>query len=387
MQLIPVTNKVRAREFLTMPLKIYEDDPNYIRPLDKDILAVFDPKKNKAFRNGDVTRWLLYNDAEEPIGRIAAFVQKKYRNMGDEQKTGGIGFFECIHNQDAADMLFDVAKNWLMQQGMEAMDGPINFGERDRWWGLVVQGFQPPIYLMNYNPPYYQELFENYGFKKFYDQMCFAMPITTALDERFKEKSKIYEALPDYEAKHIRKNEIKKFARDFCIVYNKAWAGHQGNKEMSVAVAEKMFGSMKPIIDERIVWFVYYKNEPIAFWINLPELNEIFKDFNGKFGLWQKIQFLFRKRFGSLEKITGIVFGVAPEFQGKGIDYFMIMQGAKTIQHKLRYEQYEMQWQGDFNPRIVNISKHLGAQLSRRLTTFRYLFDRTKEFKRHPILK
>ena len=55
---------------------------------------------------------------------------------------------------------------------MEAMDGPINFGERDRWWGLVTEGFKPPIYLMNYNPPYYQSLFENYGFKNFYNQVC-----------------------------------------------------------------------------------------------------------------------------------------------------------------------------------------------------------------------
>lgn len=387
MQLIPVTHKKLAQKFLTMPLEIYANDPSYIRPLDKDINAVFDPGKNKAFRNGDVMRWVLYDESEVPIGRIAAFVQKKYRNMGDEQKTGGIGFFECINDQNAADMLFDVAKSWLMQQGMEAMDGPINFGERDRWWGLVVEGFLPPIYLMNYNPSYYQELFENYGFGKFYDQLCFAMPITTALDERVYNQSKKYEAMPDYEAKHLRKSEIKKFARDFCTVYNKAWAGHGGNKEMSAAVAEKMFASMKPVIDERIVWFVYFKGAPIAFWINLPELNEIFKDFNGKFGLWQKIQFLLRKRFGSLKKMTGIVFGVAPEFQGTGIDYFMIMQGAKVIQHELGYEQYEMQWQGDFNPRIINISKNLGAENSRTLTTYRYLFDRTKEFKRHPILK
>ncbi|MEO5501703.1 MAG: hypothetical protein ABIR31_09700, partial [Ginsengibacter sp.] len=155
MQLVPITDRFLEKSFLEVPLFIYKDDPNYIRPLDKDINDVFNPKKNKAFRFGECTRWLLRDENKDRfIGRVAAFVNNKYKNKGDTQKTGGIGFFECINNQEAADMLFDVAKAWLMQRGMEAMDGPINFGERDRWWGLVVEGFKPPIYLMNYNPPY-----------------------------------------------------------------------------------------------------------------------------------------------------------------------------------------------------------------------------------------
>ncbi|MEO6820541.1 MAG: hypothetical protein ABI266_07775, partial [Ginsengibacter sp.] len=168
MQLISVSGKKLDKEFLEVPLLIYKNDPNYIRPLDHDILEVFDEKVNKTFRFGEVMRWILKDDNDNAIGRIAAFVNKKYRNKGDEQKTGGVGFFECVNDQVAADMLFDVAKDWLMKHGMEAMDGPINFGERDRWWGLVVKGFKPPIYLMNYNPPYYQKLFENYGFKNFF---------------------------------------------------------------------------------------------------------------------------------------------------------------------------------------------------------------------------
>ncbi len=118
MQLIPVSDKLLAKEFLQVPLSIYKNDPNFIRPLDKDINDVFDPKKNKAFRFGEVSRWLLKDNDGNLIGRIAAFVNKKYRNKGDTQKTGGIGFFECINNQEAADMLFDVAKSWLIQRGL-----------------------------------------------------------------------------------------------------------------------------------------------------------------------------------------------------------------------------------------------------------------------------
>src|ERR1035438_4441635 len=194
MQLLTVSDSQAAKDFLAVPLTLYKDDPNFIRPINKDVNDVFDPEKNKAFRFGECTRWLLKDDQDNLIGRIAAFVSKKYKNKGDEQPTGCIGFFECINNQQAADMLFDVAKSWLMQRGMEAMDGPVNFGERDRWWGLVVEGFKPPIYLMNYNPPYYVELFENYGFKNFYNQICWHIFVQTRLNDKFYELDEKYAA-------------------------------------------------------------------------------------------------------------------------------------------------------------------------------------------------
>src|SRR6476661_9048703 len=165
MQLIEVTSAALEKEFLKTNVVINQNNLAYIRPLDKDIRDVFDPKKNKSFRFGKAIRWVLKNEQDELIGRIAACINKKYKNKGDDVTVGGIGFFDCINDQNAADMLFDVAKHWLLQQGVEAMDGPINFGERDRWWGLVVEGFQEPLYCMNFNRPYYQGLFETYGFK------------------------------------------------------------------------------------------------------------------------------------------------------------------------------------------------------------------------------
>src|SRR3981081_167478 len=133
MQIFPVSDKKAAKEFIQVNVLINRENPNYIRPLDKDIHEVFDEKKNKAFRQGEIIRWILKDDEDNLIGRIAAFTNKKYKNKGDDVAVGGIGFFECINDQDAADMLFDVARHWLLQKGMEAMDGPINFGERDRW--------------------------------------------------------------------------------------------------------------------------------------------------------------------------------------------------------------------------------------------------------------
>lgn len=388
MQLFPVNDVATAKQFLQVAVTLYKNDPNWIRPLDKDIEEVFDAKKNKAFRFGEVERWILKDNDDKLIGRIAAFINKKYKNKGDDVAVGGIGFFDCINNQEAADLLLDNARHWLIKKGMEAMDGPINFGERDRWWGMVTEGFTEPLYCMNYNAPYYKNLFENYGFKPFFHQVCFGLHPKAPLTAKMFERHAKYEANPDFTSKHINKNDLEKFAGDFANIYNKAWAGHGGLKQMAKEQVVLLFNKMKPVMDERIIWFAYYKDEPIAMFVNLPDLNQWFKYLDGKFGLIQKLKFLWLKQWRPNKKFSGIVFGVVPEWQGKGIDAFIVVESAKLIQTSaVSYTEYEMQWIGDFNPKMINIAESLGETFrSRNLTTYRYLFDRTKEFKRHPML-
>lgn len=365
-----------------------EPFPNWIRPLDKDVLGVFDPKQNKHLKPGTAKRWVLSDDQGNLIGRIAAFVNPKYKNKGDDVKVGAIGFFDCVDDQNAANLLFDTAKKWLEEKGMQAMDGPINYGDRDKWWGLLVEGFEPPIYNMNYNPPYYQHLFEHYGFEVFYNQICWSMEVaqTNQLSSKFYDAHKKFEGNPDFKVAHLKKNQLQKFAEDLATVYNKAWAKHEGNKEITTTHALKLLKSMMPVLDEKLIWFVYHKDEPVVMWINLPDINQIIKHLNGKLDWWGKLKFLFWKTFGKNESFVGLVFGVVPEFQGSGLDYYMIVEAEKEIKATRSYKKLELYWQGDFNPKMLNISKNLGAKPFRKMITYRYLFDREKEFVRHPIL-
>ncbi len=383
--MLEVDTPEKVNRFLELPLSIYKDDPEWIRPLNKDIEQVFDIKSNKTFRHGEAIRWILVDDKDRTIGRIAAFVNKKTSDKND-QPTGGIGFFECIDDQHTANFMFDWCKDWLKEKGMQAMDGPINFGERDRWWGLLVEGFYEPVYCMNYNPPYYKRLFEGYGFQTYYEQYCFSLNPNDELDPKFKEAYDRLLSEGDYIADHIRKNNLAKYAADFTTIYNKAWAKHGGGKTLGVEQTLAMFKKMKPVLEEELVWFVYHKGEPIAAWLNLPELNQFFKYMHGRFGLWQKFKFLWLKNTGACRKFYGIVFGVVPEFQGKGVDGFMIWAGAQKIISLKKYEFMELQWIGDFNPKMIAIAKSLGSKKCRTLITYRRLFDSTLEFKRHPIL-
>lgn len=387
MQIVEVKDRKGQRDFLRVNVELFKAEPNYIRPLDKDIEEVFDPKKNKAFRFGEAIRWVLKDNQGLLIGRIAAFVNKKYRTKGDRFPVGGIGFFDCIDDQKAADLLFDTAKEWLSQKGMGAMDGPINFGERDRWWGLIVEGFQPPLYCMSYSKPYYRTLFEKYGFENFFNQVCYGLDPTREISAKLLARHAELKKDPHFKAMHATKKDLDKFAVDFSIVYNKAWAGHGGLKEISKDLAISMFRKMKPVMDERVVWFTYYKEDPIAIFLNIPDLNQWFKYLNGKFDLLHKLKFLWVKWTKPNRRFTGIIFGIVPEFQGKGVDAFMINEAKFVVQAMNKYNYYELQWIGDFNPKMINVAEGIGdTYLTRRLITWRYQFDRTLPFERHPIL-
>ena len=266
------------------------------------------------------------------------------------------------------------------------MDGPINFGERDTWWGLVTEGFHEPLYRMNFNAPYYQDLFENYGFRMFFEQICFGMDPKKPFSKKLLDRHAIVAADPSYRAAHIEIRKLDLYAGYFTEVYNKAWAGHGGMKQMKLDQVKNMFRQMKPFLEERLIWFVYHNDQPIAMFVNIPDLNQWFKYLNGKLGLIQKLKFLWLVKTKKNKKFTGLVFGIVPEYQGRGIDAFMIAETGKMVL-RLPYTEYEMQWVGDFNPKMINMIRTMADTYpSRKLKTYRYIFDRSIEFKRHPVL-
>jgi hypothetical protein len=388
MKILEVNSPKLIKEFLLLPVRLYKQESKWIRPLDKDIEFVFDKEKNKTFRHGECTRWILVNDENETIGRVASFIDKKTANKYNEQPTGGIGFFECIRDQQAAFKLFDHCKQWLQARGMEAMDGPINFGSRDRWWGLLIEGFdREPNYQCNYNFPYYKDFFEAYGFQVYFYQLTFYRPVEGPINPRLHEKAEMMERDPDYEFRHLKKSEIDKLPEYILTVYNKAWAKRGDNPELNLAQAKILVKQMKPIMDLKLLYFGFYKGEPVSFFLSLPEINQILKYVNGKLDLIGKIKFIWHTLRKTNRKAFGVLFGVAPPHQGKGLDGAMVLASKKVLQgHYKRYDEYEMNWIGDFNPKMINVVEQVEVTVCKRHATYRKLFDESKPFKRHPIL-
>ena len=385
MTLIEVTTSAHQIEFIEMAVWLYRNEKNWIRPIDQDIEGLFHAETNKLFRNGaKAKRWLLQDESGKTIGRIAAFVNPK---MKEKQPTGGVGFFECIENQDAAFLLFDQAKAWLQSEGMEAMDGPINFGERDKWWGLLVDGFSEPNYNMPWNFGYYQTFFENYGFQLYFKQYTYARDVqNVGFDQKMVQRAQVILTNEDYSFRYIKGKELQEKAPEyFMTVYNKAWARHMG-KSIALKEAQLMFAKMKPILDPRLIYFAFLKGEPVGFFIQIPEINQIFKHVNGKMDLIGKLKFLWYKTFFPPKKMLGLVFGVVPEHQGKGVEGAIVLSyDQMSGKASFPYKTIEMNWIGDFNPKMMRVCEQLISKIYKTHHTYRYLFDREKPFERHPI--
>lgn len=388
MQLIEVKDKKQASEFLEFAARLYKNEKNWIRPLDNDINKVFDKTQNRFFDKGEAIRWLLVQNGKT-IGRIAAFYNLDSANAKEnEQPTGGAGFFECINDQNAANVLFDAAKNWLVGKGMEAMDAPINFGQRDDWWGLLVDGFHEPVYTMPYNFAYYQQLFEVYGFQNYFKQFTYRRDLIEDMPERLQLIGKRVTNNPDFSFKQMDfSKDFEKLVEDFRTVYNKGWAKHAGVNELSPEQMKEIVKKMKPIFDPRIVFLAYHKQMPIGFYIQIPDLNQIIKHLNGKMNIIGKIKFLYYKFTKGFNRNIGLVYGVIPEFQNRGVEMGLVYYYYKLVHSKaMPYRETQLKWIGDFNPKMMRIAKELGTELYKTHHTYRLLFDKNKPFKRYPIL-
>lgn len=374
MNLTEVATRRQARDFIDLPKQLYKNDPHWICPLDSDVEAIFDPSRNVFFSHGICNRWLLTNKSGEYIGRIAAFInhEKAYKNP---QPTGGVGFFECIQDEKAAFLLLDTAKAWLKNNGMEAMDGPINFGENDKYWGLLIHGFKPPSLGMNYNPSYYKDFFESYGFTKLYDQLTNFLDATNPLPERFTRIADWVMKKPDYTFRHFDKAQFDQFAADFREIYNDAWSDFENFTPIEMGTIKESFRQMKAIMDEKIIWFAYYKNEPIAVVLCLPDVNQVLKHVHGKLNLWGKLKFFWYSKTMRVNRLRIIIMGCKKKFQNHGIESALIRCLQLEVLPRNTITGVELAWVGDFNDKMIALHEATGAKQDKIHRTYRYLFN------------
>ncbi len=385
MEVIEVKDNSTTKAFHKVPREIYKDDQNWVSPLEALEDAVFDPAKNAFYKHGDGTRWILIDDDGKAIGRIGAFFNGN-RAYTFNQPTGGCGYFECINDQSAANLLFDTAKDWLSAHGMEAMDGPVNFGENLINWGLLVEGFMQQGFGMPYNKPYYLQLFENYGFEVYFEQYSYHLNHKEPFPERFWKIAEWVAKKPNFRFEHVRFDNIEKYIQDFVKIYEQAWARHDNHKSVDLEDIRGMMKIAKFIAEEEFIWFAYYNDEPVLLFGMIPDWNQILKKLNGKLNWWSLLKFAWYKKIRTITRSRILIMGVVPKFQGTGLESAVFWHMDKVMQRKLWINEVELSWVGDFNPKMMAIYQSVGGVHAKTHYTMRYLFDRTIPFERAPML-
>lgn len=323
MQLIDIDPRRKAdwRRFHAVSHYIFRNDPHWIAPLEADIESIFS-EKNYAFQHGRSQLWVLNNGTRD-IGRIAVFIDEA-RNAQQEYRTGGIGFFDCINDRAAAFHLLDAAEAYLRSHEVVAIDGPINFGERDKFWGLLTRGWYAPVYQENYHAPYYQGFFEEKGFLP--NEQCLTLngrirgvPVERVhqLAERVRDRYGLV-------CRQITRKNLRQGADWFAEAYNGAFQQVPYFKPLTGEQIYPIFKAMKPILDPHLTCVVFDGEKPVGLCGLIPDLNEFFRGMKGKVRWYQLPLLLYRLRFQKRHSVKGIAFGVHVDYHRKGVFPLMI---------------------------------------------------------------
>jgi GNAT superfamily N-acetyltransferase len=317
-KIVPVNSKKQLAAFIDFPHDLYKDDPNYVPEL---FIAQRDLLTTHPFHNHNKLQCFLAYDGDKVVGRIAAILNNAH-NEFNKVNDGFWGFFDCINDQETADMLFDAAANWLKGRGVaQKFIGPTNFSTNEAC-GLLVKGFDSaPMLMMTYNSPYYADLVEKAGFTKQIDLIAWhwegqnyddkSVRLLDALQERLKRNNIVIRKV---NLKHF-KNETEKLRE----VYNSAWDKNSGFVPLTDDEFTYLAKDLKLILDPDFALVAEKEGKIVAFGLALPNYNEIFKTIRrGRLLPTGIFKLLFNKK--KIKSIRIYALGVVDGYRKMGIE-------------------------------------------------------------------
>ncbi len=383
MKIYPVTSNKDWKAFHRVPHRIYAGDPHWICPPESDVRSIFSPATNKTFQQGEARLFVLEDADGKPAGRIAAFIDHA-RNEKQEFPTGGVGFFECVDKDDHAASLFRAAEAWLQEKEIKAVDGPVNFGERERYWGLLVQGFDPPLFQENYHPRYYERFFRDNGYRPHEQILTFKGNVANVPKEKFRRVSAVSAKRYGLHAEFFDMKDLDRMASEFCQVYNRAFAKFEHHKPLGVEQMTTLFNEFKPIADKVCTTMVYHGERPVGFCVLLPDINPFLRLNRGKMNWLTMPLFLLRFKLARRKSLKGIAFGIDPDFQGRGVFPVMIYKLCNDMLFT-RYPHYYLAGIRGHNRIMVDSILNLGVGIDRVHVAYRKMLDGSLEHKPFPF--
>ena len=373
-QVVPVRTPEQREAFLRLPWKIYRDDPYWVPPLLSEERKHLSPRHNPFFQHAEVELFLALRDGE-PVGRIEAHIDHNYNEFHDE-RTGQFGFFESVPDREVAHALFDTVVEWHRQRGMETLLGPLSFSTNDIA-GLLVEGFQmPPVFLMAYNPPYYPELLESYGFQKAKDLLAYRIDLDDAFWSRTHRILQRLEPLmkraaeQGFTIRNINLRDFRNEVRRIMAIYNDAWSANWGFVPLTDAEIYQIATDLKRVVIPDLAKIVEHHGTPVAFAVVLPDFNQAIKPLNGRLFPFGILKFLWHRR--KIDGLRVFTLGIRRGYRKRGVDsmlyYHLVKSGEK---YRDRYRWVEVSWLLEDNYLILRATEFMGGYLYKRYRVYR----------------
>ncbi len=364
--------------FHELPFSIYESYSPWCPPFRFEIENIFDPEVNTFFQKGECERYLVFSGGQV-AGRFAV-MNTPDRDRVLEPVMGGLGFIEMYDDQGLADAIIDFAKTWHRERGYHAMRGPINFGENDTYWGLLVENFEePPIYGMFYHPPYYRERLENTGAVKLDDHWSYKRDFSKPLPDRMLRITDRIENRPGVELRPIDTGHLLRDAEYMRQIYNEAWSTQEINEreeeftELDRRTVRNMVQKLKPVMIPESVLLAFVDGEPASFIVCVPDLNEVSCETRGRLRWWHYPKLYWFKR--RCTRLRTLVYGTRPKFRKMGLEALTFTRGIQyTYEAAPTLEYLEGGWVSEKNWLMQRSLEALGCYHHKTHRTYRWEF-------------
>ncbi len=375
---IKVKTDAQIDLFHELPFQIYQPYPQWAPPFRFEIEQIFNPHKNDFFKTGECERYLIF-DEQRPAGRFAV-MNNPARDEVLEPKMGGIGFIEMKKDQKLPGEMINFAADWHKKRGYNAMRGPINFGENDMYWGLLVANFEePPVYGMFYHPPYYKKLLENTGAEKLDDHWSYKRSFDEPLPERMVKITDRIENKPKVTLRSIDRKNLARDAEYIRQIYNEAWRVQDIHEreseftELSGETVQQMIKKLKPVMIPDSILIAFIDDEPASFVVCIPDLNEISAETGGRLRWWHYPKlFRFKRR---AKHLRSLVYGTRPKYRKMGLEALTFVRGIQFTRKAVPSLEYlEGAWVSEKNWLMQRSLEALGCVHHKTHRTYKWEF-------------
>ncbi|MGM0545272.1 MAG: hypothetical protein ACQEST_01010 [Bacteroidota bacterium] len=375
-ELVQSSQQVDA--FHQLPFRIYGDYPQWSPPFRFEIEGIFNPQENAFFEKGECERYLV-KEHKRVVGRFAV-MNTPERDKVLDPPMGGIGFIEMENDTALAQTIIDFAQQWHRKRGYSAMRGPINFGENDTYWGLLVENYdEPPIYGMFYHAPYYKDLLEQTGAEKLDDHWSYKRDFAEPIPERMQRITDRIESRDGVTLRPIDKKNIYRDAEYIRQIYNDAWSNQdivereEEFTELTQDTVQGMIEKLKPVLVPESVLIAFVDGEPASFVVCVPDLNEISKETGGRLRWWHYPKLLWFKR--RAKHLRTLVFGTRPKFRKMGLEALTFTRGIQYTKEAVPSLQYlEGAWVSEGNWLMQRSLEALGCYHHKTHRTYKWEF-------------
>lgn len=346
--------------FLAVPFRIYQDDPNWVAPILSDRRKVLGAE-NPFFSHARMALWVAARDGQD-VGSIAGIIDD-HHNERHGEATAFFGFFEAVNDRAVSRLLFDTVRRWAEGQGMRRLLGPMNPSINEEC-GLLVVGFDsPPVLMMTYNPPYYASLCEDADLRPCKDLFAYHVSLDDSRLARLDRlAARAIARLPDVTIRHIRKASLSRDLEKIQEIYNAAWDENWGHVPMTAPEVEFMAERLKPLLDENLILLAETAEEPVAFIIALPDLNEALGKLRGRLlspRLLLALPYLLGLRRPRIVRVLAM--GIKPAYRKRGLDA-ALFGGCLRASLRAGFVESELSWVLDDNVLMLRVGELFGGR-------------------------